>query len=123
MTQTTFKTEDITTEQLKKFIEDNPLSGNYYERQAVLERFLENWRSPEGLSLKEIRAEVDRITSHYNKQAGALVDAIMDVSRSASNRHDRDWEFIDRVDEISDAAISQYGYDSYSYGTWVQSNY
>jgi hypothetical protein len=121
MTQTTFKTEDVTLERLKEFISDNPVKGNYWERQPVWENFLANWRSPEGLSLQEIQAEVARITDHYNKQAGALVDALNNISKQLGK--DGEWELADNVDDIAQAAITQYGYDSYNYGTWVQSNY
>lgn len=118
-----FKTEDVTAEFLKKFIESNPVNGDYWVHQEVDKEFLAGWRSPDGMTIQQIEEEVARVTNHYNKQVGTLVEAIQAVSYEASCKRERDWDFIDAVDSIAQAAISQYGYDSYSYGTWVQSNY
>jgi hypothetical protein len=121
MTQTTFKTEDVTLEQLKQFIADNPICGHYHERRAISDRFVGGWRSQEGLSLKQMREEVERVNEHYNMQARALVETINNISHQFHKNGDGFLTY--NAEYIADYVIDQYGYDNYTNGTWVRSDY
>ena len=75
----------------------------------------------EGLSLKQMREEVERVTEHYNMQAGALVEAINNGSRQFRKNGDELLTY--NANYLVYDVINQYGYDRYTGDTWVRSDY
>ncbi len=118
----TFTTKDVNAEFVAQIAAKVPEGLGYYERSQAIAEILKDWRSEDGLSLKEMSAEVAKVKEKFDKQAGKLVQAIRD-SLSEGDADDPHWKRHDYTYDIADAVITEYGYDSYDNGTWINSDY
>ena len=118
----TFTTKDVNAEFVAQLAAKVPKGLGYYERVQTFQERFEDWRSEDGLSLKEMCAEVAKVREKSDKQAGKLVQAIRD-SLSEWGSDDPGLEHENYTYDIADAVIQAYGYDSYDDGEWVTSDY
>ena len=118
----TFTTKDVNAEFVAQLAAKVPEGLGYYERNRAFQELFKDWRSEDGLSLKEMCAEVAKVKEKFDKQAGKLVQAIRD-SLSEDGSGDTSLERENYTYDIADAAVQAYGYDSYDDGEWVTSDY
>jgi hypothetical protein len=90
----------------------------------VADSLAKRWRSPEGLSIEEVYAKVQEVREKHDKQVGDFVEKLNRLQKIMKHPTKEDsWDFDDANCILKDSIVTQYGYDSYNSGTWVQSNY
>ncbi len=118
----TFTTKDVNAEFVAQLAAKVPEGLGYYERERAFQELLKEWRSEDGLSLKEMCDEVAKVKKKFDRQAGELVEAIRD-SVFEGGADASVWKRCAYTYDIADAVIQAYGYDSYEDGNWINSDY
>ena len=118
----TFTTKDVNAEFVAQLAAKIPEGAKYFERQSIIKAAMADWRSEDGLSLKEMSAEVAKVKEKFDKQAGELIDALRDFGKEIGDKPGS-WKLVDLVFDTAHAAIDAYGYDSYENGNWISSGY